>query len=127
MLTNVADVSSELAAPPYASIHQDPVISYPLASLASLGRLVLPAPALAPHTAPAPHTAATLPASVRRVLGCRRRPPGQEEQPRDATSPPAHSQQPPAPPRPASTSPCQNRISPAGCSDQEPELTQTTV
>ena len=123
MLTNVADVSSELAAPPYASIHQDPVISYPLASLASLGRLVLPAPG----PAPAPLTAATLPASVRRVLGCRRRPPGQEEQPRDATSPPAHSEQPPAPPRPASTSPCQNRISPAGCSDQEPELTQTTV
>ena len=127
MLTNVADVSSELAAPPYASIHQDPVISYPLASLASLGRLVLPAPAPAP--APAPHTAATLPASVRRVLGCRRRPPDQEERPRDATSPPALSQQPPSPPRPASAaaSPCQNRMSPASCSDQEPELTQTTV
>ena len=127
MLTNVADVSSELAAPPYASIHQDPVISYPLASLASLGRLVLPAPAPAP--APAPHTAATLPASVRRVLGCRRRPLDQEERPRDATSPPALSQQPPSPPRPASAaaSPCQNRMSPASCSDQEPELTQTTV
>ena len=121
MLTNVADVSSELAAPPYASIHQDPVISYPLASLASLGRLVLPAPA--------PHTAATLPASVRRVLGCRRRPPDQEERPRDATSPPALSQQPPSPPRPASAaaSPCQNRMCPASCLDQEPELTQTTV
>ena len=127
MLSNVADVSSELAAPPYASIHQDPVISYPLASLASLGRLVLPAPAPAP--APAPHTAATLPASVRRVLGCRRRPPDQEERPRDVTSPPALSQQPPSPPRPASAaaSPCQNRMSPASCSDQEPELTQTTV
>ena len=123
MLTNVADVSSELAAPPYASIHQDPVISYPLASLASLGRLVLPAPA------PAPATAATLPASVRRVLGCRRRPPDQEERPRDATSPPALSQQPPSPPRPASAaaSPCHNRMSPASVSDQEPELTQTTV
>ena len=123
MLTNVADVSSELAAPPYASIHQDPVISSPLASLASLGRLVLPAPA------PSPATAATLPASVRRVLGYRRRPPDQEERPRDATSPPALSQQPPSSPRPASAaaSPCQNRMSPASCSDQEPELTQTTV
>ena len=38
----ISDVSTEQDAPPYTSIHQDPVISYPVTSL---GRLVLPAPA----------------------------------------------------------------------------------
>merc|ERR1719468_21492 len=39
--TENMDVSTEQDAPPYTSIHQDPVISYPVTSL---GRLVLPPP-----------------------------------------------------------------------------------
>ena len=44
----ISDVSTEQDAPPYTSIHQDPVISYPVTSL---GRLVLPAPAPEERTA----------------------------------------------------------------------------
>ena len=59
----ISDVSTEQDAPPYASIHSDPVISYPVTSL---GRLVLPAPA--PEERP--------PASIRR--GLRRAAPGEQ-------------------------------------------------
>merc|ERR1719468_1158048 len=65
--TENLDVSTEQDAPPYTSIHSDPVISYPVTSL---GRLVLPAPA--PEERP--------PASIRR--GLRRAP---EEQTRSVT------------------------------------------
>ena len=58
----ISDVSTEQDAPPYTSIHSDPVISYPVTSL---GRLVLPAPA--PEERP--------PASIRRGL---RRAPGEQ-------------------------------------------------
>lgn len=53
--TENLDVSTEQDAPPYTSIHTDPVICYPVTSL---GRLVLPAPA--PEERP--------PASIRRAL-----------------------------------------------------------
>jgi len=54
------DVSTEHDAPPYNSIDQDPVISYPVATL---GRLVLPA-----FDQEMTSSSSTLPSSVRRVL-----------------------------------------------------------
>ena len=70
---NSLDLSSEQEAPPYSSIHQDPVISYPVATL---GRLVLPGPHLHPgNTSPAYQlegpdstTCNTLPSMVRRAM-----------------------------------------------------------
>lgn len=58
--TENLDVSTEQNAPSYNSIHQDPVISYPVATL---GRLVLPA-----FDQNIPSSSTTLPSSLRRVL-----------------------------------------------------------
>merc|ERR1711915_67332 len=71
--SNAFDVSSEQDAPPYSSIHQDPVISYPVATL---GRLVLPQP---PHyfgngaspsrsEGPGTNSCNTLPSMIRRAM-----------------------------------------------------------
>jgi len=71
--SNSLDLSSDQEAPPYSSIHQDPVISYPVATL---GRLVLPGPHLHCGTlnpthqlaGPGATTCNTLPSMIRRVM-----------------------------------------------------------
>lgn len=71
--SNSLDLSSDQEAPPYSSIHQDPVISYPVATL---GRLVLPGPHNHFGTANPSHqldsqeatTCNTLPSMIRRVM-----------------------------------------------------------
>jgi len=60
--SHTLDLSSDQDAPPYSSIHQDPVISYPVATL---GRLVLPGP---PHPLGTSNTSNTLPSMIRRVV-----------------------------------------------------------
>ena len=121
LLSNAFDVSSEQDAPPYSSIHQDPVISYPVATL---GRLVLPAP---PH--PVDRTSCnTLPSMIRRVMrdpDTRPSLPGTVDNADDhhpyslqlnlSTSSPYGSQG------------IHHTLSPSSTSDSEPEHTQTAV
>lgn len=96
--THSLDLSSEQEAPPYSSIHQDPVISYPVATL---GRLVLPVPQ--PHQlhrgtnspayqldGPDSTTCNTLPSMVRRAMReneTRPSLPGTVDEPEDSHQP----------------------------------------
>ena len=146
----ISDVSTEHDAPPYNTIDQDPVISYPVATL---GRLVLPA-----LDQEITSSSSTLPSSVRRVLRIQANV-GEEltenQSNRDAENsrgPPSlkdlsarissSSSEPPlSSPRPCSSytspRPSSSSISPSSSSTQcqsrtssgesETELTQTTV
>jgi len=119
--SNTVDLSSDQDAPPYSSIHQDPVISYPVATL---GRLVLPAP---PHQMDRT-TCNTLPSMIRRVMrdpDTRPSLPGTVDHGDDHhpyslqlnlnTSSPYGSQA------------LHHTLSPSSTSDSEPEHTQTAV
>lgn len=141
--SNAFDVSSEQDAPPYSSIHQDPVISYPVATL---GRLVLPQP---PHyfgngaspsrsERPGTNSCNTLPSMIRRAMrdsSTRPSLPGsveESEEPRQPfslqlsldTSRNSNSSSFGSQRLNCSLSPASGTLPP---SDSEPELTQTAV